>query len=252
MTTDTEIKYETKTVRAVRGLESRTIEKMEREGWEVVSQTPGRIQTEIIFRRPTPRSRRVLWIVGGGVFALALAVIFAIGIIGERDTDSGETASPASSEIAAPSEQPSPEAKGTATPAPSPVPDDVVLTPENSPELANLLALTDYCSPDIAAFAAAHRGQTISFPGNISGMAPYEDASTRYLILIYGGDYSETSALGPAFQFRDVNTTSDFNWVGSVPDTIGIGTNLNVTAKVDRYVENQCLFLLDPVATAVR
>lgn len=253
MTTDTEITYETKTVRAVRGLESRTIEKMEREGWEVVSQTPGRIQTEIIFRRPTPRSRRVLWIVGGGVFALALAVIFAIGIIGERDTDSGETASPASSEIAAPSEEPSPEAAGTATPAPSPVPDDVVLTPENSPEFASLLALTDTCSPDIAAFATAHRGQTISFPGSIVAMGPHDGASTRYDILINAGDFSETfSQPGPSFQFRDENTVSDLQFVGPVPDTIGVGTNLGVTAKVDRYVENQCLFLLEPVATAVR
>ncbi|OZD58713.1 hypothetical protein CH268_18185 [Rhodococcus sp. 06-1460-1B] len=177
MPTDTENTYETKTVRAVRGLESRTIEKMESEGWEVVSQTPGRLRTEIMFRRSTPSSRRVLWIVGGGAFALVLAVILAIGIIGERDTDSAETASPASSEIAAPSEQLAPDATGT--PAPSPVSGDVVLTPENSPELAAVLALSDYCSPDIAAFAAAHRGQTISFPGSVGDIAPYEDASTR-------------------------------------------------------------------------
>lgn len=252
MSTDTENTYETKTVRAVRGLESRTIEKMESEGWEVVSQTPRRVQTEIMFRRPAPRSRRVLWIVGGGVFALALAAIFAIGIIGERDTDSAETASPASSETAAPIEQLSPEATGTATPAPSPVPDDIVLTPENSPELAAVLALSDYCSPDIAAFAAAHSGQTISFPGSVGDIAPYDGASTRYLILIGAGDFSETSAPGPAFQFRDVNTTDDLRWVGSVPDTIGVGTNLNVTAKIDRYEERSCLFFLEPVATTVR
>jgi hypothetical protein len=250
MPTDTENTYETKTVRAVRGLESRTIEKMESEGWEVITQTPGRLRTEIMFRRPTPRSRRVLWIVGGGAFALVLAVILAIGIIGETDTDSAETASPASSEIAAPSEQPAPDATGTA--APSPVSGDVVLTPENSPELAAVLALSDYCSPDIAAFAAAHRGQTISFPGSVGDIAPYEDASTRYLILIGAGDFSETSAPGPAFQFRDVNTTDDLRWVGSVPDTIGVGTNLSVTAEVDRYEERSCLFLLEPVATSVR
>ncbi|WP_143546767.1 DUF4839 domain-containing protein [Rhodococcus sp. 06-235-1A] len=251
MPTDTENTYESKTVRAVRGLESRTIEKMESGGWEVVSQTPGRIQTEIMFRRPAPRSRRVLWIVGGGVFALALAVIFAIGIIGERDTDSAETASPPSSEKAAPSEQPSIEAT-VAAQAPQPEPNDVVLTPENSPELATVLALTDYCSPDIAAFAAAHRGQTISFPGSVGDIAPYEGASTRYLILLGAGDFSETSAPGPAFQFRDVNTTDDMRWGGSVPDTIVVGTNLSITAKVDRYEERSCLFLLEPVATSVR
>lgn len=253
MTTDTEITYETKTVRAVRGMESRTIEKWESEGWEVVSQVPAKIRTEITFRRPAPKSRRGLLIVGGGVFALALAVIFTIGIIGERDTGPAETASPAPSEVAAPNEQPSPESMATATPTPSPLPDDIVLTSENSPEFAALLALTDTCSPDIAAFAAAHRGQTISFPGSIVAMGPHEGASARYDILINAGDFSETfSQPGPSFQFRDENTSYDLNWVGSVPDTIGVGTNLGVTAEVDRYVEQQCLFLLDPVTTAVR
>lgn len=251
MTMDTEITYETKTVRAVRGLESRTIAKWENDGWEVVSQAPGKIKTEITLRRPAPRSRRLLWIVGGGVLMLALVTIFTIGVISEKDTAPAETASPASSEAAAPSEQSSPEATDTAPTLP-PEPEDVVLTPENSPELATLLALTDTCSPDIAAFAAAHRGQTISFPGSIGAMGPHDDTKSRYDILIGAGDYSETSSPGPAFQFRDVNTTSDFNWVGSVPDTIGIGANLSVTAEVDRYVENQCLFLLEPVAIAVR
>ncbi|MET4050515.1 MULTISPECIES: DUF4839 domain-containing protein [unclassified Rhodococcus (in: high G+C Gram-positive bacteria)] len=252
MTTDTEITYETKTVRAVRGMESRTIEKWEGEGWEVVSQVPAKIRTEITFRRPVPRSRRLLWIVGGSVLTLALVVIFAIGIIGERDTDPAETAAPASSEVAAPSEQPSPEATGTA-PAPSPAPDDVVLTPENNPEFAAVLALTDTCSPDIAAFAAAHRRQTISFPGNIVAMGPHDGAKTRYDILINAGDFDGTFAVpGPDFQFRDENTVGDLHFVGSVPDTIGVGTNLGVTAEVDRFEERSCLFLLEPVATAVR
>lgn len=248
MATDTEITYETKTVRAVRGMESRTIEKWQGEGWEVVSQAPGTIRTELTFRRPAPRSRRLLWIVGGGVFTLALATIVTIGVISEKNTDPAESASPESSQAATPREQTSPEPSAAAPPEPG----EVVLTPENSPEFAAVLTLTDYCSPDIAAFAEDHRGQTISFPGNIGAMAPYEGASTRYLILVNAGDFSETSAPGPAFQFRDVNTTYDLHWVGSTPDSIGVGTNLGVTAKVDRYEEQSCLFLLDPVATAVR
>ncbi|WP_377454519.1 DUF4839 domain-containing protein [Rhodococcoides fascians] len=251
-TADTETTYETKTVRAVRGIESRTIKKWEDQGWEVVSQTPGKIKTEITLRRPAPRSRRLLWIAGGGVLVLALVAIVATGVASEKDTVAEESASPASTEAAAPSAQPAPETTGTA-PTSSPEPVDVVLTPENSPELAAMLALTDYCSPDIAAFAAAHRGQTISFPGSIVAMGPHDGAKTRYDILINAGDFSETfSQPGPAFQFRDENTVSDLHFVGSVPDTIGVGTNLGVTAEVDRYVENQCLFLLEPVATAVR
>ncbi|MDV6230548.1 DUF4839 domain-containing protein [Rhodococcus cercidiphylli] len=251
MATDTDIAYETKTVRAVRGMVSRTIEKWEGEGWEVVSQSPGKIKTEIAFRRPAPRSHRLLWIVGGGALTLVLATVIAIGAIGENSTAPVESASPASSKAAAPSEQPSPDAVGTG-PASSPEPEGAVLTSENSAELAAVLALIDTCSPDIAAFASAHRGRTVSFPGSIGAMAPYEDASTRYLILIGAGDFSETSAPGPAFQLRDVNLTADLHWSGSVPETIGVGTNLSVTAKIDRYEDTTCLFLLDPVATAVR
>lgn len=252
MTTNAQVTYEKKSVRAVRGLESRTIKKWEEDGWEVISQTPGRVQTEITFRRPKPKIRPLPWIIGGGVFVLALATIITFGVIGERNAVPAESARPTPSEtVTAPSEQPSSEpTDAVATPAPEP--GDVVLTPENSPELAALFSLTDYCAPEVATFAAAHVGQTVAFPGYIGAMAPHEGASTRFDILIGAGDFSETSAPGPAFQFRDVNTVSDLYYVGSVPDTIGVGTNLSITAKVDRYEESSCLFLVTPVATAVR
>lgn len=52
MTTDADVEYETTTVRAVRGMESRTVKKWEGDGWELVTQTPGKLQTELTFRRP--------------------------------------------------------------------------------------------------------------------------------------------------------------------------------------------------------
>ena len=251
MTTSTEVTYETKTVRTIRGMESLTIDKWEYKGWEFVSQAPGKVLTEITFRRPKPRFHPLLWTVGGGVFLLGLGIITAFGMTGENAAPA-ESASPVPSETAAaPSEQTSLKS-AEAVSTPSPGPDDDVLTPANSPELAALLASTDYCTPDVAAFAAAYRGQTIAFPGSIGAMGPHERAETRYDILIGAGDFSETSAAGPAFQFRDVNTTYDLHWVGSVPDTIGVGANLSITAEVDRYEERSCLFLLEPVATAVR
>ena len=237
MTTDTEVAYETRTVRAIRGMESRTIKKWEDDGWELVSQVPGKVQTEITFRRPKPKSRRLLWLIGGGVFVLVLATIITFGVIGERKAESTE---------------PSSEPTDAAAPTPTPEPVDAVLTPENSPELAALLAMTDYCAPEVAAFAAAHSGQTIAFPAYIGAMGPHEGASTRYDILIGAGDFTEGAGPGPAFQFRDVNVTNDLHFVGAVPDTIGVGANLSVTAEIDRYEESSCLFLLDPVATAVR
>lgn len=246
MTTDTDVTYETKTVRAVRGMESRTIKKWETQGWEVVSQSPGTVQTEITFRRPKPKTPRLVWIAGGGVAVLAVAAL-AVGAIGERNDAPAEAAPAPSEAAAAASEQPSPEPTDAA-----PAPEDVVLTPENSPELAALLAETDYCAPDVAAFAAAHRGQMITFPGSITAMNLLGDKKTRYDIGIGAGDYSEASTTGPAFKFADVNTTYDMHWTGSVPDTIGVGTNLSVTAEIDRYEERSCLFLLEPVTTAVR
>lgn len=58
---DAEVKFETKSVRAIRGMESRTVKKWEADGWVLVSQTPGKLQTEITFRRPKPKSRRLVW-----------------------------------------------------------------------------------------------------------------------------------------------------------------------------------------------
>ncbi|MBB3158094.1 hypothetical protein FHS07_001790 [Microbacterium proteolyticum] len=252
MTTDADVAYETKTVRAVRGMESRTIKKWEADGWKLVAQTHGKVQTELTFRRPKPKSRQLLWIIGGGAFALILATIIAFGVLSERNAETAVSAAPVSSESTSePSAEPSPE-PDEVTPSAEPQPEPLVLTPANSPELAALLVLTDYCAPEVAAFAAAHSGQTISFPGYIGAMAPHDGATTRYDFLIGAGDFSESSAPGPAFQFRDVNATNDLQWVGAVPDSIGVGTNLSVTAQVDRYEQSSCLFLLEPVGTAVR
>ncbi|MDQ0577173.1 DUF4839 domain-containing protein [Agromyces albus] len=245
---DAEVTYETKTARAIRGMESRTVTKWEADGWELVSQTPGKFQTEISFRRPMPKTRWLLWATGGAVLAIVLAVIIIFGIIGERNAAPGETSSGALIKSSAtPSESSSPGASESSLD-----PGDVVLTPENNAELGALLSLTDYCDPSIAAFADVYRGQTIAFPGHIGALAPHDGATTRYDILIGAGDFSETTALGPAFQFRDVNTTNDLKFVGTTPDTIGVGTNLNVTAEINDYEASSCLFLLDPVATAVR
>lgn len=60
VTTDADVAYEMQTVRTVRGMESRAIKKWESAGWELVGQTQGRVKTQLIFRRPKPKSRRLL------------------------------------------------------------------------------------------------------------------------------------------------------------------------------------------------
>jgi len=251
MTTDTEVQYEETTARSMRGMESRTIKKWQDDGWELVSQTQGKLQTELTFRRPKPKTRRLLWIIGGAAFALILGTVVTIGVISERNAPAG-SAEPATSNTQETREE-EPAADPTqAESTPAIQPEVAVPTAETSPEFAAILTLGDYCSPDIAAFAAAHSGDTIAFPGYIGAINSHDGATTRYDILIGAGDYSETSAPGPAFQFRDVNTTNDMRWAGDVPGSVGVGTNLAVTAEVDRYEESSCLFLIQPVSTAVR
>lgn len=247
---DGEVKYETKVVHAIRGMEPRSIRKWESEGWELVRQTSGMLRTEITFRRPSRRAPRLAWILGGGAVAIVLAVVIILGVAGERNAGSppGSTGSQSESPqlpIVSPSAE-DPIADS------SPSSQSFPLTPENDEDLAALLALGDYCDPSIAVFAEEHRSQTIAFAGNIGAIGPHGDSSTRYDILIGAGEFSETSASGPAFQFRDVNTTNDLNYLNAPPDTIGVGTNLDVTAKIDVYEEGSCLLLLEPVSISFK
>ncbi|QDG66578.1 hypothetical protein NIBR502772_10460 [Pseudarthrobacter sp. NIBRBAC000502772] len=70
MTTATGVKYETRSVKTVRGLEARTRAKLEKEGWEFVSQEQGTVRSELTFRRPKPETPWKLVGAGGGLLAL--------------------------------------------------------------------------------------------------------------------------------------------------------------------------------------
>ena len=153
--------------------------------------------------------------------------------------EAGEPTSEATEDATEPSEEPSEDAAE-------------VLTVGASADLATLLA-ADSCSDVVARFAETYDGSVIQFDGYIGAMNHHGDYETRYDILIGAGDFSETSAPGPAMQFRDVNVTNDLHLTGpNVPDTIGVGTNLRVTAKVGEYESASCLLLLEPVSTEVR
>lgn len=131
--------------------------------------------------------------------------------------------------------------------------DPAILTLENNQDLAAILTDTDYCSDTIADFAAKYDGRTIQFDGHIGAMNNHGDYATRYDILVGAGDFSETAAPGPAFQFRDVNTTYDLHFTGSnLPDRVGVGNNLRVIARVEAFESASCLFLLEPISTEFR
>lgn len=254
MTEDSNV-YETTSVRAVRGRESKTISKWEGEGWELVSRTPGKLQTELHFRRPKPKSRALIYGLAIGAVALVIAIIIGIGVATEGHGEA-PTAAPGTS--APPSSASRAAGTGDAT-EPEVVADDdaqgdgqAVLTTENSMELRDVLELTDYCDSSIAAFAAKYEGRVIRFDASIDAMAAHDGASTRHDILLSAGDFSETESPGPAFQFRDVNTTSDLRYSGDVPGSIGVGSNIHVTAKIDEYEPKTCLLLIEPVETSFR
>ncbi len=125
------------------------------------------------------------------------------------------------------------------------------LTIANNPELAALLEGSD-CGDTVAAFADKYRGRNIEFDGNIAHVAPHDGAQTRYDLLVYAGDYSETTAKGPSFQFRDVGT-SDLHLTGpNIPDSVDQGTNIHIVAEVGEFIDVSCLFLLRPVSTQLR
>lgn len=245
--------FETKSVRAIRGREDKTISKWEGEGWELVSRTPGTLQTELHFRRQKPKRQTLLYGLAAGAIAVVLAVIIGIGAVTEGDGDEAtaapETAAPAAATSLAVDEATTSEdvsdvdAAGTG---------QAVLTTESSAELRQMLELTDCCDSSIGDFATKFEGQVLSFDASIGAMGPHDGASTRYDVLISAGEFSETEAPGPAFQFRDVNLTSDLHYSGDVPETLGVGTNLHVMAEVVEFETSSCLFLLEPVETSVR
>lgn len=93
MTTTTGVKYETKSVKAVRGLEARTRAKLERDGWEFVSQQQGTLGSELTFRRPKPQTPWKLIGTGGVLFALAVVGLLLGNAFGSDDSSNADAAS---------------------------------------------------------------------------------------------------------------------------------------------------------------
>ncbi|MBW0252598.1 DUF4839 domain-containing protein [Cellulomonas sp. PS-H5] len=159
----------------------------------------------------------------------------------DRSCDDGTDASPT------PDDETSEPAVEAATSAPS------VVTAAADPAFAAILVEGDYCSDAIAQFADERAGQTIEFDGSLVAINNHDGYTTRYDILIAAGDYNETSQPGPAFQFSDVNTTSDMHWANdNITSTVGVGDNLHLVATIDTFEADSCLLRIRPVATSFR
>lgn len=250
-----DVQFQTSSTTVVRGFESRTIAKWEADGWELVEQKQGTLRTELTFRRQKRKASTTQIAIGAAV-AVVIAAVLGVGALLDRDDDGTPAAAPTVSATAAAEPEladTEPSAEPTEETAVDEAVDEAPLTIENSEALAALLTGPDQ-GPSVEQFAAEHRGHLIEFDANIGAMAPHGNYSTRYDILVSYGDYSETvSAGGPAFQFRDVNTTSDLHYVGNdIPGSIGVGDNIRVTARVLEFDSFRLLFQLEPVATEFR
>lgn len=211
-----DVQYESKTVKALRGMEARTVAKWAADGWELVGQTPGTISSELSFRRVKRKLSRAL-VAAAAVIAVLVVVAITIGVITERDDPT--SAAPPVSATTEPggsgsgTRAPTTQASSTAAASPSePVP-AATTTATNNREFAKVLK-ADYCDDRIDTFATKHEGETVEFAGIILDLARHGDTKTRYDILIAPGNTVEATE-GPLFRYEDVNTTSDFGWAGS-------------------------------------
>lgn len=127
-----------------------------------------------------------------------------------------------------------------------------VLTVENCEDLAKLLTLKDPFDPSVTEFAEKYKGCIIEFDGCVAYLSNHGDYKTRYDILLYGCDYSETSVSGPSFQFEDVGVYDLGINDLYLPDYICAGRNVHIVAEVDGFDPNTGLFKLDPVSITDR
>lgn len=248
-----EVQYESKRVKAIRGMEARTIAKWTADGWEFVGQTPGAISSELSFRRVKRKISRAVIAAAAGI-AVLVVVAITIGAITERN-DPTSAAPPVSATTdpggsASETGAPTTRASTTAAASPSEPTPVATLTTTNN-DFAKVLK-ADYCDDRIDTFATKYEGETVEFAGIILDLAPRGDTKTRYDILIAPGDKVEATE-GPLFRYEDVNTTNDFGWASSdIPDTVGKGSKLLFAARVGDFDTDRCLLSMTPVATQGR
>jgi len=124
--TDSGVRYEFKSVKAVRGTEGRSIAKWQKQGWELVGQDAATLHTTLNFRKVKPQLPMRQLVIGGVVVAVLLGIL-GVGAALEGNGDSDDTAAatstptPAATTTPEVTDEPTPEvteaAPTTAQPA---------------------------------------------------------------------------------------------------------------------------------------
>ena len=129
---------------------------------------------------------------------------------------------------------------------------DEVLTIDNCEELAKILTTNGDIYEEYANFANKYSGRTIEFDGRIDYVSKHGDYDTRYDILVGAGDYDPNHAIGPAFQFENVNYYDLGLDTLNLEAKIQVGKNVRIVAKVVEFNSDNTLFYLDPVSVTDR
>ena len=122
MTQESDVKYATRSVKTVRGMEARTRAKLEKEGWEFVSQSQGRMRSELTFRKPAPKTPWLLLGIIGGVLVVLFGIIIVMNVVTGSGNEPQETAPTPTQSTAIPATTPSASPADAVTPMATPEP----------------------------------------------------------------------------------------------------------------------------------
>ncbi len=180
---DRPVRYELKSVKALRGTEGRSIAKWQNDGWELVDQNASTLYTTLNFRRVKPGVPWKPFALLGGIVLLMLLIGSIASALDGGDEKGADVANPAPAASSEPSEEPSPEPEVTPAATPTAEP---TLAPTSTPTVA---ADTDAGAPtlaDLETYIADNFGSATWFP-SITGYKALSD-----------GELEVTTSLDPA------------------------------------------------------
>lgn len=238
MTDSADVKYETRTVRTVRGMEARTRSKLEQQGWEFVSQDQGTIRSELTFRRPKPKVPWLLVAIGAGLIALIIVGSLIAGALrnDEHQTGAGATDSPSATQPAesSPSSTPS-SASASPTPTKSAIPSSTPTPSAASVEeitvdaLAERINTGDYATGDRFRVTGALVGEDAWMTGAAGEFTVYLKTQTGSDLLVFADEaeasqWSEGSVVEMLLEVGEatINGETSDGWLRAIStETLG-------------------------------
>lgn len=158
---DRPVRYELKSVKALRGTESRSIAKWQKQGWELVDQDPSTLYTTLNLRKVKPDVPWKLFALLGGIVLSLLLVGSIVSALGGDDEKGPDVAKPAPAASSKPSELASPEPE--VTPAVTPK-DEPTLAPTAAPPVAPTADAGAPTLADLETYIADNFGSATWFP----------------------------------------------------------------------------------------